>query len=96
MGKVIVYKFFIFDPTQKRTTLSNVFITKNAGGCLDLLDTSALEIDDSELNSDGIYVPSSDRYFLPEEHEASRCIFRDDLASDFGMSRPPISVSSGH
>ncbi|WP_407212316.1 hypothetical protein [Enterobacter hormaechei] len=24
------------------------------------------------------------------------CIFRDDLASDFGMSRPPISVSSGH
>ena len=71
MGKVIVYKFFIFDPTQKRTTLSNVFITKSAGGCLDLLDTSALEIDDSELNSDGIYVPSSDRYFLPEEHEAS-------------------------
>nr|WP_321242818.1 hypothetical protein [uncultured Tolumonas sp.] len=69
MGKVIVYKFFIFDPTQKRTTLSNVFITKNAGGCLDLLDTSALEIDDSELNSDGIYVPSSDRYFLSSEHE---------------------------
>jgi len=27
---------------------------------------------------------------------ASGCIFRDDLASDFGMSRPPISVSSGH
>ena len=26
----------------------------------------------------------------------ARCIFRDDLASDFGMSRPPISVSSGH
>ena len=25
-----------------------------------------------------------------------KCIFRDDLASDFGMSRPPISVSSGH
>ncbi len=71
MGKITVYKFFIFDPTQKRTTLSNVFITKNAGGCLDLLDTSALEIDDSELNSDGIYVPSSDRYFLPSEYEDS-------------------------
>ena len=27
---------------------------------------------------------------------ADICIFRDDLASDFGMSRPPISVSSGH
>lgn len=26
----------------------------------------------------------------------ANCIFRDDLASDFGMSRPPISVSSGH
>ncbi|WP_316674714.1 hypothetical protein [uncultured Tolumonas sp.] len=71
MGKVMVYKFFIFDPMQKRTTLSNVFITKSAGGCLDLLDTSAREIDDSELNSDCIYVPSSDCYFLPEEHEAS-------------------------
>ena len=28
--------------------------------------------------------------------EIANCIFRDDLASDFGMSRPPISVSSGH
>ncbi|EHR41431.1 nucleotidyl transferase AbiEii/AbiGii toxin family protein [Alishewanella jeotgali] len=26
----------------------------------------------------------------------TECVFRDDPASDFGMSRPPISVSSGH
>ena len=34
------------------------------------------------------------RYHL--QSDLLRCIFRDDLASDFGMSRPPISVSSGH
>ena len=28
--------------------------------------------------------------------QVSSCVFRDDPASDFGMSRPPISVSSGH
>lgn len=34
----------------------------------------------------------------PQQSESflNQCIFRDDLASDFGMSRPPISVSSGH
>jgi len=86
MGKVIVYKFFIFDPTQKRTTLSNVFITKNAGGCLDLLDTSALEIDDSELNSDGIYIPSSDRYFLPSNHENSTTKKTDETNNHWLLS----------
>ena len=30
------------------------------------------------------------------QQHIQHCIFRDDLASDFGMSRPPISVSSGH
>lgn len=40
-----------------------------------------------------------DKLVLAEKHFeqwAQICIFRDDLASDFGMSRPPISVSSGH
>ena len=39
------------------------------------------------------YLDEHKRY-LQEQYDA--CIFRDDLASDFGMSRPPISVSSGH
>ena len=33
---------------------------------------------------------------LDLDEQSELCIFRDDLASDFGMSRPPISVSSGH
>ncbi|WP_235357453.1 DUF6088 family protein [Arsukibacterium sp. MJ3] len=33
---------------------------------------------------------------VPIHTKLTTCVFRDDPASDFGMSRPPISVSSGH
>ena len=49
---------------------------------------------ENALSLDLVFAFSGDRELT--ESENTRCIFRDDLASDFGMSRPPISVSSGH
>ena len=49
--------------------------------------------------SNGEYAAKSHSYWASDAELVellSDCIFRDDLASDFGMSRPPISVSSGH
>ena len=34
-------------------------------------------------------------FFALMDNVVVHCAFRDDPASDFGMSRPPISVSSG-
>lgn len=89
----IVHIGELFRARSKRDWYINVW-------CRPLQDKKSTRISNLALLSRSKRINSSKR----GENSADRviefpsryCVFRDDPASDFGMSRPSISVSSGH